>query len=104
MEAFDDVLFPLALGREAKVAPEYRTTIVAGAGGHETRNAGWAEARTRYDAGPGVRSEADIATLLAFFRARMGRRADFASAIPSTPLPRTWRSAPATGRNAASRW
>ena len=72
MEAFDDVLFPLALGREAEVAPEYRTTIVAGAGGHETRNAGWAEARTRYDAGPGVRSEADIATLLAFFRARMG--------------------------------
>ncbi|AOH82758.1 hypothetical protein AWL63_00950 [Sphingomonas panacis] len=72
MQAFDDVLFPLALGREAEVAPEYSTAIVTSAGGHEARNASWAEARTRYDVGPGVRSEADIATLLAFFRARMG--------------------------------
>ncbi|RZF59206.1 TIGR02217 family protein [Sphingomonas populi] len=72
MQAFDDVLFPLALGREAEVAPEYSTAIVTSAGGHEARNASWAEARTRYDVGPGIRSEADIATLLAFFRARMG--------------------------------
>jgi uncharacterized protein (TIGR02217 family) len=72
MEAFDDVLFPLALGREAEVAPEVSTAIVTSAGGAETRNAEWAEARTRYDVGPGVRSEADIAALLAFFRARMG--------------------------------
>ena len=72
MQAFDDVLFPLALGREAEVTPEYSTAIVTSAGGHEARNASWAEARTRYDVGPGVRSEADIATLLGFFRARMG--------------------------------
>ena len=72
VQAFDDVLFPLALGREAEVAPEFSTMIVTGAGGHEARNAGWAEARTRYDVGPGVRSEADIAALLGFFRARMG--------------------------------
>ena len=72
VDAFDDVAFPLALGREAEVTPEFSTAIVASAGGHETRNARWAEARTRYDAGPGVRSEADIATLLAFFRARQG--------------------------------
>ncbi|MDF0486781.1 DUF2460 domain-containing protein [Sphingomonas sp. H39-1-10] len=72
MQAFDDVLFPLALGREAEVAPEYSTAVVTSAGGHEARNAGWAGARTHYDVGPGVRSEADIATLLAFFRARMG--------------------------------
>ena len=72
MQAFDDVLFPLALGREAEVSPGFSTAIVTSAGGHEARNASWAEARTRYDVGPGVRSEADIATLLAFFRARMG--------------------------------
>jgi len=70
--AFDDVLFPLALGREAEVAPEFSTTIVASAGGRETRNMAWAGARTRYDAGPGVRSEQDIRVLLDFFRARMG--------------------------------
>ncbi|GHH22041.1 hypothetical protein GCM10008023_31640 [Sphingomonas glacialis] len=69
---FDDVLFPLALGREAEVTPQFSTAIVTSAGGQEMRNASWAEARTRYDVAPGVRSEADIATLLGFFRARMG--------------------------------
>jgi uncharacterized protein (TIGR02217 family) len=66
------VLFPLALGREAEVMPEFSTAILTSAGGHEARNASWAAARTRYDVGPGVRSEAAIADLLAFFRARMG--------------------------------
>lgn len=72
MEAFDDVRFPIALGREAEVSTEVSTAIVTSAGGHEARNAEWAEARTRYDVGPGVRSEADIAALIAFFRARIG--------------------------------
>ena len=72
VQDYDDVLFPIALGREAAVIPGFATTILTAAGGAEQRNAGWAEARTRYDVGPGVRSEADIAALLAFFRARMG--------------------------------
>jgi uncharacterized protein (TIGR02217 family) len=72
MQAFDDVLFPLALGREAEVVAEHATAIVTSAGGRETRNAGWAAARARYDVGPGVRSEGDIAELLAFYRARLG--------------------------------
>jgi uncharacterized protein (TIGR02217 family) len=72
MQAFDDVQFPLALGREVEVAPGFSTAVLTGAGGAETRNAAWAEARTTYDVGPGIRSEADIATLLAFFRARLG--------------------------------
>ncbi|MDE0879568.1 MAG: DUF2460 domain-containing protein, partial [Sphingomonas bacterium] len=72
MEAFDDVLFPLALGREAAVAPEFSTTILTSASGFEQRNAAWGAARTRYDVGPGVRSEADIAALLGFYRARGG--------------------------------
>jgi uncharacterized protein (TIGR02217 family) len=72
VQAFDDVLFPLALGCEAAVAPEFSTAVIAGSGGAEQRQANWAAARTRYDIGPGVRSEADIAGLLAFFRARLG--------------------------------
>jgi uncharacterized protein (TIGR02217 family) len=72
VEAFDDVLFPLELGREAEVAPSVSTAIVTSAAGHERRNAEWAGARTHYDVGPGVRSEANIAALLGFFRARMG--------------------------------
>ncbi len=72
MQAFDDVLFPLALGREAEVTPGFSTAILTGAGGREARNAAWAEARTTYDVGPGIRSAEDIAALLGFFRARMG--------------------------------
>lgn len=93
VQAFDDVLFPLALGREAEVTPAFSTAIVTSAGGHEARNASWQGARTRYDAGPGVRGEADIAALLAFFRARLGPARGFrlrdpfdqASAEPVTP-------------------
>jgi hypothetical protein len=69
---FDDVDFPLALGRAASVEPGFSTQVVTTASGHEQRNADWASARMRYDAGPGVRSEADLATLIAFFRARRG--------------------------------
>jgi uncharacterized protein (TIGR02217 family) len=94
MDAFDDVLFPIALGKEAEVSPEFSTAIVTSGGGHEARNASWAEARTRYDVGPGVRSEADIAALLAFFRARMGPARGFrlrdpfdASSGGSVPTP-----------------
>ena len=72
VQAFDDVAFPLALGREAEVAPTFSTQVVTSGGGAEQRVVGWAEARGSYDVGPGVRSEADIAVLLDFFRARMG--------------------------------
>jgi uncharacterized protein (TIGR02217 family) len=77
VDAFDDVMFPLAIGREAEVTPGFSTVIVTSAGGAESRNADWAEARTSYDVGPGVRSEADIGELLAFFRARMGAARGF---------------------------
>jgi len=77
VDAFDDVLFPLELGREAEVAPGFSTAILTSSGGREARNAAWAEARTSYDVGPGLRSEADIGVLLAFFRARMGAARGF---------------------------
>ena len=56
----------------ADPAPAFSTAIVTSASGAEARSAGWAAARTSYDVGPGIRSEADVATLLAFFRARLG--------------------------------
>lgn len=56
VQAFDDVDFPIALGREARVEPGFSTAVVTTAAGFEQRNADWADARMRYDAGPGVRS------------------------------------------------
>ncbi|MEH3108094.1 MAG: DUF2460 domain-containing protein [Sphingomonas fennica] len=77
VEAFDDVGFPLAIGVHASVEPGFSTQVVTSAAGHEQRNADWAEARLRFDAGPGVRSSADVEMLLAFFRARMGQARAF---------------------------
>jgi uncharacterized protein (TIGR02217 family) len=77
MQPFHDVAFPLALGREAQLAPEFQTQVVTSLSGHETRNSQWASARLRFDAGVGVRSEADVRTLIDFFRARRGQAAAF---------------------------
>lgn len=77
VQAFDDVSFPLALGRAASVAPGFSTAIVTTASGHEQRNMDWASGRLRFDAGPGVRSEADLQTLIGFFRARRGAARGF---------------------------
>lgn len=70
---FHDVRFPLEVGYGAGGGPEFSTTVIVTASGFEQRNINWAEARVRYDAGLGVRSEADLATVMAFFRARRGR-------------------------------
>ena len=77
VQAFDAVDFPLAIGREAVAVTEFSTQIIASPSGHEQRASEWAEARMRYDAGPGVRSEADVRTLADFFRARRGAARGF---------------------------
>ncbi len=77
VRAFDDVSFPIALGREASVEPGFSTAIVTTGSGHEQRNTDWADARLRFDAGPGMRSEADVQALIAFFRARRGAAKGF---------------------------
>ena len=77
MNAFDDVPYPLALGRDASTACEFSTSVAVTASGHERRNALWADARLRFDVGPGVRSEEELGTLIAFFRARHGPATGF---------------------------
>jgi len=77
VQAFDDVVFPLAIGREASVTPGFSTQVVTSASGAEQRNSDWADARLRFDAGPGVRSEAEVGELLSFFRARRGAARGF---------------------------
>ncbi len=77
MQAFDDLSYPLALGRDATVSPEFSTTVAVTASGHERRNSLWADARLRFDVGPGIRSEAELGVLLGFFRARRGAARGF---------------------------
>ena len=77
MDAYEDVRFPVALGREASVEPSFSTDVVTTGGGAEQRNSAWADARLRYDAGPGLRGEEDLHLLLSFFRARRGAAVAF---------------------------
>lgn len=74
---FDDVPYPLALGRDATVVPEFSTSVATTASGYERRNSLWSDARLHFDVGPGVRSDADMGVLLAFFRARRGAARGF---------------------------
>jgi uncharacterized protein (TIGR02217 family) len=74
---FDDVAFPIEIGAEASVSPGFSTNIVTSASGHEYRNANWTQARLRFDAGPGIRGEAELHQLISFFRARRGAAVAF---------------------------
>lgn len=82
MQAFDDVLYPLALGSDCGVSPEFSTSVALTASGHERRTSHWSDARVRYDVGPGVRSEAELGVLLEFFRSRRGAARGFRLADP----------------------
>jgi len=83
MLAFDDIPYPLALGRDAAIAPEFSTAIAVTASGFEHRNSLWSDARLRFDVGPGLRSEAELGVLIAFFRARRGAARGFRLRDPS---------------------
>ncbi|MEP0189166.1 MAG: DUF2460 domain-containing protein [Erythrobacter sp.] len=82
MQAFDDVLYPFALGRSTAVAPEFSTSVTVTASGHERRNSLWSDARMHFDVGPGIRSEAELSELIAFFRARRGAARGFRISDP----------------------
>ena len=77
MAGFHDVRFPLQLGFGASGGPAFSTQIVVTGSGHEQRNSQWSDALVHYDAGVGIRSEADLAALLGFFRARRGQAHGF---------------------------
>ncbi|MBU6167360.1 MAG: TIGR02217 family protein [Alphaproteobacteria bacterium] len=77
MPAFHDVRFPLELGFGATGGPGFSTQVVVTGSGAEQRNADWSDARLEYDAGVGIRSEADLAQLVSFFRARRGQAHGF---------------------------
>lgn len=77
VDAFDDVVFPIDIGRGAEVSAEFSTNIVTLMSGHERRNSDWSDARMSYDVAPGVRSEHELAELLEFFRARRGAAIGF---------------------------
>jgi uncharacterized protein (TIGR02217 family) len=73
MVAFHEIRFPVETGIRSRGGPERRTDIVTLGSGREERNARWAHARRRYDAGFGVRSLTALSAVIAFFEERRGR-------------------------------
>jgi uncharacterized protein (TIGR02217 family) len=74
--AFDQVEFPLTVARFGS-SPEFATTVISFENGEEQRTGLWEDARLRFNAGPGIKSTADISALVRFFRARKGRLRGF---------------------------
>src|SRR5690606_20868218 len=71
------VRFPDGIAYGSTGGPRFATTVIETASGHEQRNSQWAESRAEYDVGSGLRGDADLAALIAFFRARRGRAYGF---------------------------
>jgi hypothetical protein len=70
MSGFHEVRFPDNIAYGATGGPEFATTVVATGSGHEKRNVNWAQARGRWDVASGLKKQAQIDELIAFFRAR----------------------------------
>ena len=75
--AFAEVRFPTDIAFGSTGGPEYSTDVVILQSGHEQRNANWAQSRARYNVAHGVKTKAQLDTLIAFFRARKGRADGF---------------------------
>jgi uncharacterized protein (TIGR02217 family) len=75
--AFDEIALPLRVDFGSGGGPAFSTEVVVIDSGYERRNQNWSQARRVYDARTGVRSAADVGTLLNFFHARVGRARGF---------------------------
>jgi len=75
--AFIEVRFPTDIAYGSAGGPEYFTDIVITQGGYEQRNANWSQARARYNVAHGVKTQAQLDALIAFFRARKGQADGF---------------------------
>ncbi len=75
--SFDEIEIPLHVSYGSSGGPAFSTEVVVIDSGFERRNQNWSQARRSYDAKTGVRSPADVGTLLSFFYARAGRARGF---------------------------
>lgn len=74
---FVETQFPTDISYGSSGGPEYATDVVVSSSGFERRNVNWEQARARYNVAHGVKTKAQLETLIAFFRARKGRAYGF---------------------------
>ncbi len=74
---FHDVRFPEIVEAGITGGPSYLTSIVETTGGQEKRNASWSLPRYKWRFGQPIMDATVLATILAFFHARLGRLHSF---------------------------
>ena len=75
--SFHEVRFPTDISFGSSGGPEYSTDVIINHAGHEKRNVNWAVARSRYNVAHGLKTQAQLDELIAFFRARQGKAYGF---------------------------
>lgn len=75
--AFHDVRFPEEISYGSKGGPKFSTSIVSLASGKERRNIDWVQTRAEYDVAHGIKEQAQMVELRAFFYNRYGRAHSF---------------------------
>lgn len=75
--AFHEVRFPEKISYGAVGGPGFKTTVFTRASGYEDRNVEWAKARAEYDVAHGIKTQAELDQLLAFFYARRAKAYGF---------------------------
>lgn len=75
--SFAEVRFPEDIAYGSEGGPQFSTDVVTTQGGFEQRNSNWQAARARYNVARGVKTQAQLESLIAFFRARKGRAVGF---------------------------
>lgn len=69
--------FPENISYGSSGGPEYNTSVVRFASGHEQRNINWDDAKHSYNVAYGIQDQADFDTLLSFFHVVKGRGHSF---------------------------
>jgi uncharacterized protein (TIGR02217 family) len=77
MTAFVETRLPTDISYGSSGGPEYSTDVVITHGGFEQRNCNWAAARAHYNVAHGIKTQAQLDALIAFFRARKGKAYGF---------------------------
>lgn len=75
--SFLETRFPEGIAYGSSGGPGYSTDVVMTVSGHEQRNSNWAHARARYNVAHGVKTQAQLEQLIAFFRSCKGRAHGF---------------------------
>ncbi len=77
MDFFHNIRFPIAIALGASGGPVRQTKVTTLNSGKEQRLSRWAHSRRQFNAGTGVKTIDDIATVIAFFEERRGRLYSF---------------------------